>query len=180
MRTRLSALSVSGAIATLFSLLWRLLPSARSRVGNKADGQTKAAVCAACHGPKGISVNPLWPSLAGQQEAYLAKQIKEFRDGVRVEATMQPFVANLTDQDVARPGGLLRVVVAPVLDGLRRSRGFCGGGVQRPSSPMVDGDASQIGALEAADHPPSQQFLDVYKPRVHGLSTGGITVHFGY
>ena len=70
-------------------------------VGNKADGETKAAVCAACHGPKGISVYPLWPSLAGQQEAYLAKQIKEFRDGARVEATMQPFVANLTDQDIA-------------------------------------------------------------------------------
>ena len=70
-------------------------------VGSKADGEAKAAVCAACHGPKGISVNPLWPSLAGQQEAYLAKQIKAFRDGVRTEPTMQPFMQNLTDQDAA-------------------------------------------------------------------------------
>ncbi len=69
--------------------------------GSKTDGQTKAAVCAACHGPKGISVNPLWPSIAGQQEAYLAKQIKAFRDGERMEPTMQPFVANLNDQDAA-------------------------------------------------------------------------------
>lgn len=100
MRTRLSVLSASGAIGVLLVVVAAVAIGAEP-VGNKADGATKAAVCAACHGPKGISVNPLWPSLAGQQEAYLAKQIKEFRDGVRVEATMQPFVANLTDQDVA-------------------------------------------------------------------------------
>lgn len=100
MRTRPSVLSAFGAIAALL-VGFAVVAIGAEPAGNKADGATKAAVCAACHGPKGISVNPLWPSLAGQQEAYLAKQIKEFRDGVRVEATMQPFVANLTDQDVA-------------------------------------------------------------------------------
>ena len=50
--------------------------------------------------PERISGNPLWPNLAGQQEAYLAKQIKAFRDEERVDVSMQPFVANLTDQDV--------------------------------------------------------------------------------
>ena len=100
MGTRLSLLSASVVIATLLVVV-AVVATGAEPVGSKADGQTKAAVCAACHGPKGISVNPLWPSLAGQQEAYLAKQIREFRDGVRVEATMQPFVANLTDQDAA-------------------------------------------------------------------------------
>ena len=100
MGNRLTLLSASAVIAALLVVVATVALGAEP-VGNKADGATKAAVCAACHGPKGISVNPLWPSLAGQQEAYLAKQIKEFRDGVRVEATMQPFVANLTDQDVA-------------------------------------------------------------------------------
>lgn len=71
-----------------------------SAAGDAKRGEAKAGLCAACHGPKGVSVNPLWPSLAGQQEAYLAKQIKMFRDGERVEVTMQPFVANLTDQEV--------------------------------------------------------------------------------
>ena len=68
--------------------------------GDPRAGQAKAALCAACHGMNGISINPLWPSLAGQQPVYLANQIRAFRDGVRVEVTMQPFVANLTDQDV--------------------------------------------------------------------------------
>lgn len=67
--------------------------------GNAADGAAKAAVCAACHGPAGISSNPLWPNLAGQQAVYLANQIKAFRDGARQEPTMQPFVMSLTDQD---------------------------------------------------------------------------------
>ena len=100
MRTRLSVLSAFGAVVALL-VGAAVVAIGAEPTGSKTDGATKAAVCAACHGPKGISVNPLWPSLAGQQQAYLAKQIKEFRDGVRVEATMQPFVANLTDQDVA-------------------------------------------------------------------------------
>lgn len=96
MRLRLALLTVAIPVVALM-----VYATTASGAGSKEAGASKAAVCAACHGPKGISVNPLWPSLAGQQEAYLAKQIKEFRDGVRVEATMQPFVANLTDQDVA-------------------------------------------------------------------------------
>jgi len=75
-------------------------PPAAIAAGDAQAGAAKAALCAACHGQNGISGNPLWPSLAGQQEAYLAKQIAAFRDGERVDISMQPFVANLTDQDI--------------------------------------------------------------------------------
>lgn len=81
------------------ALLGLAFTSTAHAAGNAEDGAAKAAVCAACHGPAGISSNPLWPNLAGQQEAYLAKQIKAFRDGSRTELTMTAFVANLTDQD---------------------------------------------------------------------------------
>ena len=74
--------------------------AAQGVAGDAAAGKAKAAVCAACHGPAGVSVNPAWPSLAGQQPVYLAKQIRLFRDGERVEPTMQPFVQNLSDQDI--------------------------------------------------------------------------------
>ena len=76
------------------------ISAAQGIAGDAAAGKTKAAVCAACHGPVGVSVNPAWPSLAGQQPVYLANQIRLFRDGVRVEPTMQPFVQNLSDQDI--------------------------------------------------------------------------------
>jgi len=80
-------------------LLTALGASTGWAAGDAAAGAAKAAVCAACHGPQGISMTPLWPNLAGQKEVYLAKQIKAFRDGARAEPTMQPFVANLSDQD---------------------------------------------------------------------------------
>ncbi len=48
--------------------------------GNYQSGQEKSTLCAACHGPKGVSTNPLWPSLAGQHEGYLKKQLLDFKD----------------------------------------------------------------------------------------------------
>lgn len=69
--------------------------------GKVADGATKAALCAACHGPNGNSVNPEWPRLAGQSAIYISGQLQLFRAGTRVNPVMQPLVASLTDQDVA-------------------------------------------------------------------------------
>lgn len=86
--------------ALLTALLSFGSATAAQAEGDPAQGERQAALCAACHGPKGISVNPLWPSLAGQQPAYLVKQMKAFRDGERVEITMQPFMVGLTDQDI--------------------------------------------------------------------------------
>ncbi|MGI9265843.1 MAG: c-type cytochrome [Gammaproteobacteria bacterium] len=68
--------------------------------GDAEAGKAKAATCAACHGPTGVSGNPMWPNLAGQKEAYLVKQIKAFKDGVRTDPTMAPMVAALSDTDI--------------------------------------------------------------------------------
>ena len=87
-------------VALALGALLLLWPRSAVAVGDAQAGATKAAMCAACHGQNGISANPLWPSLAGQHEAYLVKQIKAFRDGERTDVSMQPFVANLTDQDI--------------------------------------------------------------------------------
>lgn len=62
--------------------------------------RAKATVCAACHGPKGISTNPLWPNLAGQHDQYLAKQLKAFREGSRKDPMMSPQAAGLSDADL--------------------------------------------------------------------------------
>ena len=90
--TTMATLALAAALLTT--------PATAQPTGDAEAGKAKAALCVACHGPDGISINPLWPSLAGQQGPYLAKQIRAFRDGERTEPTMQPFVANLTDQDV--------------------------------------------------------------------------------
>lgn len=61
----------------------------------------QAAVCAACHGQYGFSMGPLWPTLAGQHEDYLARSMKAYRDGVRTDPVMKPMAGSLTDQDIA-------------------------------------------------------------------------------
>jgi cytochrome c553 len=68
--------------------------------GDAAAGKNKAASCAGCHGPAGVSNNPMWPNLASQQEGYLVKQMKAFRDGTRADPLMAPMAKPLTDSDI--------------------------------------------------------------------------------
>jgi cytochrome c553 len=60
----------------------------------------QAQACVACHGNNGVSSNPEWPNLAGQNAGYLAAQLTAFRDGTRDNPAMAPFVASLSDQDI--------------------------------------------------------------------------------
>jgi len=69
--------------------------------GNASAGKDKAAMCAACHGEDGNSPTNMFPKIAGQGEAYLVKQITEFKIGGRKNAMMAPMVAGLSDQDIA-------------------------------------------------------------------------------
>ena len=78
-----------------------LFASGAATAGDVDAGKAKSAICASCHGPAGISPNPLWPNLAGQKEQYLIKQIKAFRDGTRQDPMMAPMVAALSDDDIA-------------------------------------------------------------------------------
>jgi cytochrome c553 len=76
-------------------------PSVPFSTGKAASGGAKAALCAACHGPNGNSVNPEWPRLAGQSAVYIAEQLKLFRSGVRENPVMKPLAATLSDQDIS-------------------------------------------------------------------------------
>lgn len=69
--------------------------------GDAAAGKTKAATCAGCHGATGVSAVPTYPNLAGQKEAYLAKQLHAFKDGSRKDPTMNAMSAPLTDAEIA-------------------------------------------------------------------------------
>jgi cytochrome c553 len=76
--------------------------AAAEAVKGSADaGATKAAVCTACHGVNGNSANPEWPSLAGQNAAYLHEQLVMFKSKHRNSPIMEPIVQPLTEQDFA-------------------------------------------------------------------------------
>jgi cytochrome c553 len=68
--------------------------------GDAAAGKVKSAACTGCHGVNGVSSNPMWPNLAGQQEGYLVKQLQAFRDGVRDDPLMTPMAKTLSDADI--------------------------------------------------------------------------------
>jgi cytochrome c553 len=79
----------------------------RSR--NLADAHVHGAVlaqqvCANCHGPGGNSVSPNFPALAGQSHAYLATQLRAFRDKSRREPQavkyMWGLARSLTDSQI--------------------------------------------------------------------------------
>lgn len=68
--------------------------------GSAEAGQAKSVTCAACHGMDGNSLNPEWPSLAGQHEGYLIKALQTFRSGERKNVLMSGMAMPLTDEDI--------------------------------------------------------------------------------
>jgi len=89
------------ATITLF-LLAAASASADGLVAGSADeGKNKAVTCGACHGGDGNSVNPEWPSLAGQHSPYIVDQLQAFKDGSRSNPLMDGMAKALSDTDMA-------------------------------------------------------------------------------
>jgi cytochrome c553 len=66
-----------------------------------AAGEAKfGAVCVACHGAGGNSGTPANPKLSQQHDAYIVKQLQEFKAGKRASPIMQGFASQLSDQDM--------------------------------------------------------------------------------
>ncbi|MDQ7976006.1 cytochrome c [Paraburkholderia sp. SARCC-3016] len=72
-----------------------------SMAADIAAGKSRAAQCAACHGPDGHAVMPQTPNLAGQDEDYLVAQLKAFRSGERQNETMSVIAKPLSDVEIA-------------------------------------------------------------------------------
>ncbi len=91
-------------LAALAVLLFSVVGVAQAK-GDADAGETKSQVCAACHGADGNSTNPMWPRLAGQNAAYLVKQLQDFKAAAtggkgRMDASMAGMVMNLSEQDM--------------------------------------------------------------------------------
>ena len=68
--------------------------------GSKEVSFDKAQTCVVCHGPNGISANPIWPTLAGQHEDYLLQALNAYRDGSRKDPVMSAQAALIAEEDV--------------------------------------------------------------------------------
>ncbi len=75
--------------------------SAESLVEGDAEaGRVKSVVCGACHGADGNSVNPEWPSLAGQHAKYSYEQLMAFKGGDRANVLMSGQAMALSEEDM--------------------------------------------------------------------------------
>lgn len=93
------------SLATATSLWLVLVAPVHAAGGNVAAGQAKAAVCAGCHGTDGNGgADPLWPRLAGQDADYIAKQLADFKAGVRKDPIMSGMAAPLSAADMKNLG----------------------------------------------------------------------------
>ena len=68
--------------------------------GDVEAGRNRASGCAGCHGAQGMSANDMWPNLAGQNAAYLARVLAAYKSGARKDPLMTPMAAGLGDADV--------------------------------------------------------------------------------
>jgi cytochrome c553 len=67
--------------------------------GGVADRQV--AACAGCHSPNGAGIPAQYPRLAGQHAEYVAAQLTNFRDGVRLNSLqMSQIAAKLNDREI--------------------------------------------------------------------------------
>lgn len=64
-----------------------------------AKGKDKASTCLGCHGASGEG-NGQFPRLAGQHPEYLAKQLADFKSGLRKNDAMKAIAANLSEDDI--------------------------------------------------------------------------------
>jgi cytochrome c553 len=76
------------------------ITSTAAMAGDPDPANIAKTVCAGCHGPDGISTNPLWPNIAGQKEQYLIKALQEYRDKTRGDQVMSAQAQSLTDRQI--------------------------------------------------------------------------------
>ncbi|WP_230425688.1 c-type cytochrome [Spartinivicinus ruber] len=89
--------------AALLALVSMLLPAVSVAGGDAEKGKAKSAVCAACHGKNGVAMVPIYPNLAGQNQAYLESSLKAYRAKQRQggqAVVMQAQAASLSDEDI--------------------------------------------------------------------------------
>ncbi|WP_194788478.1 c-type cytochrome [Pseudomonas sp. UFMG81] len=111
-------------IGGLLILAW---PSAHAVDGQKIftqGGQNPAAMaCLGCHGPDGKGIAAAgFPRLAGLPAGYLAKQLRDFREGDRRQAVMEPLAKALDDAEIDAVSHYLATLAADGAPDLRRQQ----------------------------------------------------------
>lgn len=74
--------------------------SIKPRTGDPVAGKDKSKLCQGCHGEDGNSLVTLIPKLAGQDGAYISKQVRNFQAGTRSHRIMNDLATTVNDDDL--------------------------------------------------------------------------------
>jgi len=75
--------------------------STHSFAASAFAGKAKAAqACSQCHGIRAISSEAPFPALAGRDELYLERALKQYRNKTRRSDIMNNIAAGLSDRDI--------------------------------------------------------------------------------
>jgi cytochrome c553 len=124
-----------------------------------AGDTTRGVVaCITCHGPKGQSAVGSWPKLSAQHAAYTAKQLRNYKDGTRVNAVMMGMAAALTEQDMNNIAAFLvkqepSLGVAQSKDTIALGQSIYRGGIAAKGVPACAGCHSPTGVGIPAQYP---------------------------
>ena len=97
-------------VVALFAASWATTISAAEP---PASIREIVQICAACHGPEGVSAIENTPSLAAQPDIFLQYQLVFIRDGQRKVEVMQEAAKQLTDQNIRELGAYYASLPAP-------------------------------------------------------------------
>lgn len=86
--------------ALMIGLLSLSLCGTANAAGDPVAGKSKSLICSGCHLRDGNSKNSNYPILAGQGQAYLIKQLMDFKSGARKEEHMSPIVEAVNAEDI--------------------------------------------------------------------------------
>jgi cytochrome c553 len=84
-------------------------PAKGSALYGAGDAARGIPACVSCHGDAGNSTIAQNPKLAAQHEAYIVKQLADFKSGARNNAVMGPFAKALTEDDARNLAAFLNV-----------------------------------------------------------------------
>ncbi|AGG32654.1 Cytochrome c class I [beta proteobacterium CB] len=137
-------------------------PAVGEALYSNGDASRGVTACLTCHGPKGQSATPAWPKLAGQHAAYIAKQLKNYKDGTRANPIMMGMAATLTEQDMNNISAYL--ASQPASQGLAQNKDT----IELGQSIYRGGIAAKGVPACAACHSPTGAGIPSQYPRMGG------------
>ncbi|MBI3711965.1 MAG: cytochrome c4, partial [Burkholderiales bacterium] len=122
------------------------------------DGARGIVACVSCHGAAGNSTISVNPKLAGQHEAYVAKQLSDFATPARNNAVMTTFAKMMSADDVKNVAAFLsaqkpKAGAAKNKDSIELGKMIYRGGIAEKNVPACAGCHSPNGAGIPAQFP---------------------------